>query len=241
MRLIGAGLPRSGTLSQKVALEMLGLEPCYHMVNVLGNLDLAPAWRRALDGDVDWDKIFDGCQATVDWPGSFFYRELMETYPDAKVLLSVRDGEAWAKSMRETIWGMFYDDVVMQYVSTARTMIDPAWDSYISMMKEMWERSGLLNDGENTTAEWMASAMERYHEGVKQTVPAERLLVWTASDGWEPICEFLGVPVPDTPFPRLNDGKMFAGRIIDGALLALNAWREHDREAEAEAMSASAQ
>jgi Sulfotransferase domain len=241
MKLIGAGLPRTGTLSQKVALEMLGLEPCYHMVNVLGNLDLAADWRRALDGDADWDSIFGGAQATVDWPGSFFYRELMEAYPDAKVLLSVREGDAWAKSMRQTIWGLFYDEVLMQYMSTARTLIDPQWDSYISMMKEMWEKSGLLNDGENTTAEWMAGAMDRYNEEVKQTVPADRLLVWTASDGWEPICEFLGVAVPDTPFPRLNDGKMFAGRIIDGALLALNAWREKDREAEAEAVSASPQ
>ena len=241
MKLIGAGLPRTGTLSQKDALEMLGLKHCYHMVNVLGNLELAPDWRRALDGNADWDSTFEGFQATVDWPGSFFYKELMDKYPDAKVLLSVRDGDGWAKSMRQTIWGLFYDDVLMQYMSTARTLIDPQWDNYISMMKEMWEQSGLLNDGENTTAEWMAGAMERYNEEVKQTVPAERLLVWTASDGWEPICEFLGVAVPDTPFPRLNDGKMFAGRIIDGALLALNAWRDKDREAEAEAVGAPPQ
>jgi len=230
MKVIGAGLPRTGTLSQKVALEMLGFEPCYHMVNVLGDLDLATGWRQALDGDADWDTIFEGCQASVDWPGSFFYKQLMQHYPEAKVLLSVRDGHAWARSMRETIWGLFYDDVLMQYVSTARAIVDPQWDSYISMMKEMWEQSGLLNDGENTTAEWMAAAMERYHDEVKSTVPADRLLVWTASDGWEPICEFLDVPVPDTPFPRLNDGKMFAGRIIDGALLAIGQWRERDRE-----------
>jgi Sulfotransferase domain len=233
MKVIGAGLPRTGTLSLKVGLEMLGLEPCYHMVNVLGDLDLAPAWRRALDGDADWDHIFGDCQATVDWPGSFFYRELMDVHPESKVVLSVRDGNAWAKSMRQTIWGMFYDDVLMQYLSTARTMIDPSWDAYISMMKEMWEQSGLLNDGEKTTAAWMAGAMERYNEEVSRTVPADRLLVWTASDGWDPLCEFLEVPVPDTPFPRLNDGKMFAGRIIDGALLALGGWRDRDREAEA--------
>jgi hypothetical protein len=241
MRLIGAGLPRTGTLSQKVALEMLGFEPCYHMVNVLGNLELAPDWRRALDGDADWATIFGDCQATVDWPGSFFYKELIEYYPDAKVLLSVRDGEAWARSMRNTIWGLFYDDVLMQYVSTARTIVDPLWDGYIAMMKEMWEQSGLLDAGEDTTAEWMAGAMERYNEEVKQTVPADRLLVWTAADGWDPICEFLGVTAPDTPFPRLNDGKMFAGRIIDGALLALNEWREKDRENGPEAVGASPQ
>src|SRR5436853_7037668 len=102
MKLIGAGLPRTGTLSQKVALEMLGLGPCYHMVNVLGDLDQAEGWRRALEGQGPWDEIFDGFQSTVDWPGSFFYKELVEAYPDAKVLLSVRDPEAWTRSMRDT-------------------------------------------------------------------------------------------------------------------------------------------
>src|SRR5579859_1437865 len=108
MKLIGAGLPRTGTLSQKVALEMLGVGPCYHMVNVLADLDLAALWRQALDGRADWDRVFAGFAATVDWPGAFFYRELMEAYPEAKVLLSVRRGESWERSMRDTIWGIFY-------------------------------------------------------------------------------------------------------------------------------------
>jgi hypothetical protein len=229
MKLIGAGLPRTGTLSQKVALEMLGLAPCYHMVNVLGDLDLAPQWRRALDGDADWEEIFSGSEATVDWPGSFFYRELIEFYPDAKVMLSVRDGDAWARSMRETIWGMFYDDVVMQHLSTARAMVDPKWNGYIEMMKEMWERSGLLN-GANTTAEWMSTAMDRYNEEVQRTVPAERLLVWSPGDGWEPLCELLELPVPDAPFPHLNESKAFEGRIVDGALIAIGEWRARDQQ-----------
>ena len=90
MQVIGAGLPRTGTLSQKIALEMLGFAPCYHMVNVLGNLDLAEDWRRALDGDQRWDEIFDEFESTVDWPGSYYYRELMDKYPDAKVVLGSR-------------------------------------------------------------------------------------------------------------------------------------------------------
>src|ERR1700744_5080926 len=106
MKLIGAGLPRTGTLSQKIALEMLGLAPCYHMVNVLTDLDETPRWRQVLDGDLSPTEIFEGFEATVDWPGSFFYRELIERYPDAKVLLSVRSGESWTRSMRETIWGV---------------------------------------------------------------------------------------------------------------------------------------
>src|ERR1700677_4666254 len=94
MKVIGAGLPRTATLTQKVALEMLGFGPCYHMVNVLSNLDLAPQWQEALEGSSDWDELFLGSQSTVDWPGAFFYRELMDFYPEAKVLLSVRSGEA---------------------------------------------------------------------------------------------------------------------------------------------------
>ncbi len=229
MKLIGAGLPRTGTLSQKVALEMLGVGPCYHMVNVLGDLDLAPMWRQALDGDPDWDKIFDGFESTVDWPGSFFYRELVDAYPDAKVLLSVRDGAAWAKSMRETIWGLFYDDVLIRHLSDARATIDPKWNGYMDMMREFWRQSGLIT-GEDTTAEYMAGAMERYNDEVKQNVPADRLLVWSVADGWEPLCEFLEVPVPETPFPHLNDSKEFGVRIVDGAMLAVQEWVKQTRE-----------
>ena len=228
MKLIGAGLPRTGTLSQKVALEVLGYGPCYHMVNVLADLDLAPLWGRALAGDAPWDEIFDGFQSTVDWPGSFFYRELIDTYPEAKVLLSVRDPEAWERSMRDTIWGIFYGDMLIRDLSTARARIDPKWRGYIEMMEGMWQQSGLISEGASTTAESMRSAVERYHEEVRENVPAERLLVWSVQDGWEPLCEFLEVPVPDMPFPHLNDSVEFANRVIDGSLLVLQEWRAQE-------------
>src|SRR5436305_7415401 len=175
MKLIGAGLPRTGTLSQKVALEMLGLRPCYHMVNVLADLDEAPVWRRAVDGETPWDEVFDGFQATVDWPGSFFYRELVEFYPEAKVLLSVRNAESWERSMRDTIFGLFYGDILMHDLSNARGRVDAKWRSYIEMMEGMWEQSGLIADGASTTSESMQSAMERFNQEVQENVPAERL------------------------------------------------------------------
>ncbi len=228
MKLIGAGLPRTGTLSQKVALEMLGLAPCYHMVNVLADLDEAQQWRRALDGEGPWDEVFDGFQATVDWPGSFFYKELIEVYPDAKVFLSIRDAEGWERSMRDTIWGIFYGDTLIRDLSFARTRVDPKWHGYIEMMIGMWQQSGLIDNGADTTSESMRAAMERFNTEVQETVPADRLLVWSAGDGWEPLCEFLGVPVPDTPFPHLNDSKEFGERIVDGALLALQEWRARE-------------
>ncbi len=228
MRLIGAGLPRTGTLSQKVALEMLGLAPCYHMVNVLGDLDQAQLWRRAVDGERPWQEIFDGFQSTVDWPGSYFYKELIEAYPDAKVLLSVRDAEAWERSMRDTIWGLFYGDILIRDLSSARARVDAQWRGYMELMAEMWRRSGLIDNGADTTSESMRAAMERFNQEVQETVPSDRLLVWSVGDGWEPLCDFLELPVPDTPFPHLNDSKGFIDRIVDGALLSIQEWRSKE-------------
>jgi hypothetical protein len=230
MKLIGAGLPRTGTLSQKVALEMLGMGPCYHMVNVLGDLDQAETWQRALDGQNVWDEVFEGHESTVDWPGSFFYKELADHYPDAKVLLSTRDPAAWEKSMRDTIWGLFYGDMLQRDLSNARARVDDKWRSYMEMMEGMWEKSGLIDNGANTTSESMQNAMERYHDEVRSNIPSDRLLVWSVQEGWEPLCEFLGVPVPDTPFPRLNDSKVFSERVIDGALGVLQEWRAREGE-----------
>jgi hypothetical protein len=227
MKLIGAGLPRTATTSQKIALEMLGLGPCYHMVNVLGDLSLVPSWRRALAGDVSWPDMFEGFESTVDWPGAYFYRDLMEAFPDAKVLLSVREPEGWERSMHDTIWGILYGDTLTYDLSTARQRIDPLWRQYCELMKDMWDRAGLLAGHGNHYP--VGSAMLAYTQEVKQTVPADRLLVWSPSDGWEPLCDFVGLPVPDAPFPRANDTEGFTQMLIDGSLRALNEWRAAER------------
>ena len=231
MKVIGAGLPRTGTLSQKVALEMLGFEDCYHMVNVLSDLDKVQVWRGALDGRQPWDEIFDGCESTVDWPGSYFYQEIADFYPEAKVVLSVRSAESWERSMRETIWGLWYGDTLIRDLSDARCRVDPKWSCFADLMKDMLKQSGLIPDGADTDPETMKSAMERFNQQVQETIPADRLLVWSVADGWEPLCEFLEVPIPDTPFPHLNDSKVFSERIIDGALIALHEWRNQDAPA----------
>ena len=179
MKLIGAGLPRTGTLSQKVALEMLGFGPCYHMVNVLGDLDEAQVWRRALDGEQPWDEIFEGFESTVDWPGSFFYKELIDYYPDARSLLSVRDADGWERSMRDTIWGIFYGDILIRDLSFARARVDPKWRGYIEMMEEMWQQSGLIPDGANTDSgvdEERDGAVQRGGAGDGSRRPPARLV-----------------------------------------------------------------
>lgn len=229
MKVIGAGLPRTGTLSQKVALEMLGVGPCYHMVNVLTNLPLAQQWETAMDDEADWDAIFGEHESTVDWPGAFFYRELADAYPDAKVVLSTRDPEAWEKSMRTTIWDTIYGQSAAAHLSKARELVDPDWQNYIRLMGRMWAAQGIFSGPELRPGQ-LAEAIARYQEQVQRNIPEERLLVWSVGEGWEPLCSFLEVDVPDTPFPRLNDSTMYVDRIIDGALISLGEWRARQGE-----------
>jgi hypothetical protein len=225
MKVIGAGLPRTATLTQKIALEILGYAPCYHMVDVLSDLSRVPQWAEAFEGVTDWAQIFAGYQATVDWPSSFFYRKLIDVYPQAKVLLSVRPSAEWARSMSRTIWDVLYGDNLVRDLSSARSRVEPGWRDYTELMTAMCERSGLLpgTAGEPDEAA-LARAFERYNDEVRQTVPADRLLVWSPADGWEPLCEFLDGTMPQAPLPRVNDSNMFNDRIIGGSLAALNEW-----------------
>jgi len=237
MKVIGAGLPRTGTLSQKVALEMLGFGPCYHMVNVLTDLPLADQWARAMDEPADWEAIFGEHESTVDWPGSFFYRELADAYPDAKVVLSVRDPEAWERSMLDTIWGLFHGQSVMAHISKTREDVDPEWRAYMDMMRRMWAAQGVFSGPELRPGQ-LVEAITRYQEQVQRNIPEDRLLVWSVQDGWEPLCRFLEVDVPQAEFPRLNDSKMFVDRIIDSSLMVIRQWREGGGVGEAPARQA---
>jgi hypothetical protein len=227
MKLIGAGLPRTGTLTQKVALEQLGLAPCYHWVNVIADLDQVELWDRALDGEAIWDRVFDGQQATVDWPGGYFYRELIDAYPDAKVLLSVRDPQSWEPSFRETIWTMSYGATLMPLLARARAEIDPRWKRYLELVDRMfWGPLGTFAAGNEP--QQLIDQMLEHNAEVQRVVPADRLLVWEVTDGWEPLCEFLGLDVPDEPLPHANDRDTFLQRVIGGALDSLGAWREQN-------------
>ncbi len=225
IELIGAGLPRTGTLTQKLALEILGLSPCYHWVNVLADLDHVEIWDRALDGEESWREAFAGVRSTVDWPGGYFYRELMDAYPKAKVLLSVRDPGAWERSFRETIWTMSFGDSLMPLLSKARAEVDPRWRRYLELVDRMfWGPQGTFAAGNEP--QQMIEQMTAHNEEVKRSVPAERLLVWEVTEGWEPLCEFLGVEVPDEPLPHANERGLFVDRVSDAALDTLQAWRE---------------
>ena len=205
LKVIGAGLGRTGTLSLKVALERLGFDKTYHMSEVIAHPDHVPVWEAAGRGEpVDWEALFRGYQATVDWPGCNFYREFLARYPDAKVILTVRDPDRWYDSARQTIYA----------VRTAfpRWGIPPRMRRVLAMTERLiWDGvfGGRFEDKTHAI-----EVFQRHNEEVKQTVPPDRLLVYEVKRGWGPLCSFLGVPVPEgEPFPHVNDAEEFRSRI----------------------------
>jgi hypothetical protein len=223
MKIVGAGLPRTATLTQKIALEMLGFGPCYHMSTAPA--DHIPKWIAAYEGSPDWEAIFAGFLAAVDYPASFYYRELAEAYPDAKVLLSVRDGHTWARSMRDTIWGLTYGDTVGRHLGAAVETIDADIRGHMKMLRGMYARAGLFGpDPEVFDEDTVAAGMERHIEEVRAHIPADRLLEWSPMDGWEPLCAFLDVPVPEASLPQVNGSAVFNEMQIGSSLKALNDW-----------------
>ncbi|KAB7772510.1 sulfotransferase family protein [Xanthomonas maliensis] len=189
LRVIGAGLGRTGTLSLKVALEQLGFGPCYHAMELAANLRQAlPLWNRAIQGTPDWEAIFAGYAATTDYPGCCFWPALATRYPHAKVILTVRDPDDWFDSVRSTIFstspevpGLFGPDgrALSQFIRRdLGTHIDDR---------------GFMRD-----------YFQRWNQHVIDSLPAERLLILSADEGWDRLCAFLHCPVPAHPYPRVH-------------------------------------
>ena len=180
MKVIGAGLPRTATTTQVAVLETLGFGPCYHMRNLMGDFAAGlPLWERVAAGDPDWDEIFDGFESSCDFPASRYYREMAEHYPEAKVLLSVRSGEGWVRSMRETIWPMYFGDSLLHHVNQARGQVDEHWARFLALMThQCWdpETGALVGAGDADDAE-LAAIMDRWNQGVIDAIAPERLLV----------------------------------------------------------------
>lgn len=234
MKVIGAGLPRTATTTQLFALEQLGFGPCYHMRDVLMDLEhQLPKWEAVRDGNPDWGDIFGDADSTCDFPSARFYADLIEVYPDAKVVLTVRSPEGWVRSMRETVWGIYHGGSVLRHLSGARAAVDPLWHRYLTLMTSMtWDPETGAMAGDTHDDDEFGRIMERWNEEVQQTVPADRLLVWDPKDGWDPLCEFLEVPVPDGPLPNLNDTESFKAGIIGGSLSIVSAWWEQQSKPE---------
>ncbi len=189
LKVIGAGVGRTGTHSLKLALEQLLGGRCHHMLEIIADPPQATGWTEAIEGrDVDWQLVLDGYVAQVDWPGASFWRELSEANPGALVLLSTRDPESWYRSASNTIF--------------AFEEAPPGLEDWFGTAMPRLFAERFSAERENRAA--MIAAYEAHNAAVRDGVPAERLLEWTVSEGWEPICARLGVPVPDEPFPLTN-------------------------------------
>ena len=191
LRLLGAGFPRTGTKSLRLALEQLLGGRCYHMDAVFENLDHVPVWRAALRGDrPDWNEFLAGYVAALDWPASAFWRQLAEANPDAVVVLSQRDDAAtWWRSANATVLEVGRKDEL------------PEHGDWLTLFHELLRAR--IGDRWDDAATAMA-AYERNIEDVRAAFPSERLVEWRPEDGWAPICHALGVPVPPDPFPHVN-------------------------------------
>ena len=191
LRVVGAGLPRTGTHSLKSALERLLGGPCYHMTELPDHPFDLPGWHTALEGgEPDWDAVLAGYVAAVDWPASMFWEPLSALHPEAVILLSQRDSAAtWYASAAATI------------VAPCGAARDPGWDKGRDALLLMEQFAG-REDWD--TPEVLMSAYERHNDHVRRTAPSDRLVEWRPGDGWTPICDALGLPLPDEPFPWTN-------------------------------------
>lgn len=209
LQVIGAGHGRTGTLSLKAALEELGFGPCYHMVELLAHPEHVTYWEAAERGEaVAWDALFAGYQSGVDFPVFRHYGALAEHYPDAKVVLSVRDPERWYDSALNTIYRA--GPAPRQKALMALQLpFSPRLRKLIRVFRlsgHVWQKDF---DGRFEDKAYALETFVAHTEAVKRTVPAERLLVYDVKEGWGPLCAFLGVPVPEGPFPRMNDRGSF--------------------------------
>jgi hypothetical protein len=187
LHVVGAGLGRTGTNSLKVALERLLGTPCYHMIEVFTHPEHIPVWHAAARGQIpDWHALFAGFGAAVDWPAAAFWPELSAAFPDALVLLSVREPQSWWQSASETIFPTIREQTGTEWLA----MIDDLFAARFT--KAIDDRAAAI------------ATFERHNARVRATVPAHRLVEWRAADGWEPLCTALGMPVPNEPFPHTN-------------------------------------
>lgn len=203
LEIIGAGFGRTGTESLKRALELLGYGPCYHMHSVFEHPRDADVWRTALaGGTADWPALLAGYRAATDWPPAYFWRELRAQWPDARVILTVRDAQAWYASVSKTIF------------MAQRLPLPPPDHPHhgVHQMARAVVRFATFDDRLDDAAH-VLGVYEAHNAAVRREVPAGQLLVYEVARGWAPLCDFLGVPVPDAPFPSGNTTEDFLARV----------------------------
>lgn len=201
LKVIGAGVGRTGTYSLKLAINQLGFGPSHHMEEVIFNMPAQlPLWQAAVAGKPDFEAIYDGYPAAVDWPTAGFHRELYAAYPKAKFILTHRSTESWVESFSSTIYKL-----VSSPEAAPQAMRD-----WLAMGTAVIAKTGFPTGLDKAA---LGKAFEAHIAAVEASIPASQLLVYQVKEGWEPLCAFLGVPVPEGPFPRTNDRGEFWDRI----------------------------
>lgn len=217
LQVIGAGFGRTGTLSLKFALEQLGYVKTHHMMEVLQSDAQADMWAAIGEGQPpDWDKVFEGYQASVDFPSCIFYRELADKYPNAKVILTVRSAESWWQSASQTIFA------IGKAAPPWLKLLVPRMKKVFGMHEKLI--AGRTFRGKQDNAAFAKSTFEHHNLTVQRVIPKERLLVFEVKQGWGPLCAFLGKPVPETPFPNVNDTAEFKKRIMMMHVMTWGPW-----------------
>ncbi|MEP7127738.1 MAG: sulfotransferase family protein [Chitinophagales bacterium] len=220
LKIIGAGWGRTGTESLKIALEHLGFGKCYHMFELMKDSTRAKYWLQLEKGEQpDYDALFKDYQSAVDFPAALYYREFMKQYPDAKVILTVRDADKWYDSASKTILKgipagvIFFAKVFGIFSKNLRAL--PKAQKWLDRI--LFKETGLFQN-QSKNREAMKAIFNKWNEEVQQTVPADKLLVFEVKEGWEPLCKFLNVAVPEIPFPKSNDSESFRKRARKGIM-----------------------
>jgi hypothetical protein len=212
LKVIGAGFGRTGTLSLKLALQELALGPCYHMVETIAHPEHDAMWLALAKGETnDWRPILEGYASTVDWPGVMIWKELAVAYPDAKIILTLRDPQSWYRSAAATIFARMLEarDAEILRARGVADAIDPIRRRHMAMINAVVVEQSFDGSLDEANALHMFNA---HNDEVRRLVPPERLLVYEVGQGWAPLCAFLGLPVPATPFPQVNSVDDFGSR-----------------------------
>lgn len=201
LNVIGTGVGRTGTYSLKLAINELGLGPCHHMEEVLLNMPTQlPMWVAAANGKPDWTAIYEGYLSAVDWPTAGFFQELGAAFPKAKFVLTVRSPESWAESFSATIYKLL----------AGKEHAPKDMHAWLDWAETVIVKTGFPG---GLDVAGLVKAFNAHTEAVKEAIPANQLLVFQVKEGWAPLCAFVGVPVPDKPFPRTNDRGEFWDRV----------------------------
>ncbi|MDW5290286.1 sulfotransferase family protein [Formosa sp. PL04] len=202
INIIGVGLGRTGTNSLKLAINKLEQGPCHHMEGVFKNMDVqVPLWSEAIKGNANWSAIYEGYKSAVDWPTAGFFRELIKEYPTAKFILTERSPESWADSFGSTIYKLLQGPVPEHL------------QNWLKMANDVVVKSGFPIGSDR---DQLIEGFIAHNKAVKESIPQEQLLIFQVKDGWEPLCEFLNVAVPNEAFPRTNNREEF-WELIKGA------------------------